>query len=422
MKTVNIGILGCGTVGSGVLKTLAANGGWIEKRENLKIHVKRILVNDLAKERPEGYPKSIFTDDPEEVLGDSGIDIIVEMLSGENPAADYILRAIASGKPVVTSNKSVVAARWNDIMTASRGGRHVFFDASVCGGIPIISILSNSMQANRINRVLGIINGTTNYILTRMSKDGAQFGDALAQAKRLGFAEADATADVEGFDAASKLSIIASLVAGRHVPVGSIYREGISKIDEVDISIGKELGFTLKMLAIAAIRDDAVEARVHPAFIPSKHPLASVSDSFNAVFIDGNAVGELMLYGRGAGDLPTASSVISDIITAAKTIGADTPGVINTTEETVAAGDWESEYYIRMTVPDRPGVLSKIAGVFSEHRISISSLIQKGFDTPHVPLVFVTHPCSKNAMLDALAKIADSPEVVSVDNLIHVVR
>ena len=422
MKTVNIGILGCGTVGSGVLKTLAENGEWIERRENLKIQVKRILIRDLSKERPAGYAKNIFTDKPEAVLDDPEIDIVVELLNGEDPAAEYLLRAIAVGKPVVTANKSVVAARWKDIMTASRGGRHVFFDASVCGGIPIISILSNSMQANRINRVLGIINGTTNYILTRMSKDSTPFQTALAQAQALGIAETDATADIEGFDAASKLSIIASLVAGRHVPVDSIYREGISNINEDDISIGKELGFTLKMLAIAAVNDDSVEARVHPAFISSKHALASVNDTFNAVFIDGNAVGELMLYGRGAGDLPTASSVISDIITAAKTMGADAPGIINTTEETVAADDWESEYYIRMTVPDRPGVLSKISGIFGDYRISISSLIQKGFDTPYVPLVFVTHPCGKNAMLEALRKIKETQFIISIDNLIHVVR
>lgn len=422
MITAQIGMLGCGTVGGGVLKMLSANGGWIRDREGVDIRIKKILVNDLKKERPSGYPAGIFTDRADDIFNDPDINIIVEVLSGEEPAADYMLRAMRSGRSVVTANKSAVAARWNEIMEASAGGRNIYFEASVCGGIPVISILSGSMQANHIKRVLGIVNGTTNYILTKMSKDGAGFEDALRQAQKMGFAEADATADVEGGDAASKLSIIASLVTGKHVPVNGIYREGITKITMDDISIGKELGFTLKMLAIASTGNAGVEARVHPAFIPSAHPLASVNDSFNAIFINGDAVGELMLYGRGAGDLPTASSVISDIVNAAKNCGIDAGIGNRAPEDIVTASDWESEYYVRMTALDKPGVLSQISGIFGDHKISIASLIQKGFETPQVPLVFVTHPARRNAMEAAIAKIRALPVIKSVDNVIHVVR
>jgi homoserine dehydrogenase len=285
------------------------------------------------------------------------------------------------------------------------------------------------MQANRIRRVMGIVNGTTNYILTRMTDDAAEYAEALKQAQRLGFAEADPTADVEGEDAASKLSIIASLASGRHVPVERIYREGITRVTMEDIAIGRELGFTLKMLAITSSDGDAVEARVHPTFIPSSHPLASVSDSFNAVFLEGDAVGELMLYGRGAGDLPTASSVISDIVVAARTAAGGggsltdrAPTASSKPSDAELSSDWTSEYYVRMTAMDKPGVLAQIAGVFGEHRISIGSLIQRGYGQAQVPLVFITHPARRHAMEKAINELWNLPVIKSIDNVIHVVR
>ncbi len=406
MNTIRVGFLGCGNIGCGVYKLLETYGNQMEKNEGVAFRVEKILVRSLNKKRNGDIPASLLTDDAASVLEDPQIDIVMEFMGGEQPAASYMIRALSLGKTVVTANKMALASHWDDIIAAAREhGAGLYYEASVCGAIPIIRAMNESLQANRITSVMGIINGTTNYILTRMSREGAAYEAVLADAQRLGLAEPDPTADVEGYDAAYKLSILSTLAFHRHVPVENIYREGITGVTPLDVQCGKEFGLTLKLLAVAKEEEGKIQARVHPTFVPDSHPLAGVSDAFNAVYVNGHACGEMMFYGRGAGDMPTASALVSDLVKAARAKRHQLPAVGD--EPCEMADDWACVHFVRMRAKDEPGVLALVSGKFAEHGVSIASMVQKGErdERGYVQLVLLTHKASEKAVRSALAQL-----------------
>jgi len=414
MERIAIGFLGCGNIGSAVYRLLEERGSEIEQNEGVSFEVRKILVRNVNRSRGLNVPAGVFTDDPNAVVQDPEISIVMEFMGGEQPAAGYVIKALEAGKTVVTANKMALSLYWKEMMSAARrGGGGLYFEASVCGAVPVIRAMSSSLQANRISSVMGIINGTTNYILSRMSREGAAYETVLADAQRLGLAEPDPTADVEGYDAAYKLSILAMLAFHRYVSVKDIYREGITRITPMDVQCGRELGLALKLLAVAKERDGKIQLRVHPTFVPDHHPLASVSDAFNAVFINGHACGETMFYGRGAGPMPTASALVSDLICAGKAKRHELPSVED--DDCPLTQDWECEYFIRMRALDKPGMLAQIAGEFARGGISISSMIQKGEcdESGFVQLIFLTHKAWEHAVRDAL-ECMDSEAIAQV--------
>ncbi len=422
MNRITVGFLGCGNIGCGVYRLLETHGAEIEKNEGVAFDVQKVLVRDVTKKRSWNVPQQLLTDCAEDVLENPQIAVVMEFMGGEQPAADYMIRALQNGKTVVTANKMALASHWKEIVSAAReSGAGLYYEASVCGAIPIIRAMNESLQANRISSVMGIINGTTNYILTRMSREGAAYEAVLADAQRLGLAEPDPTADVEGYDAAYKLSILSTLAFHRHIPVESIYREGITGVTALDVACGKEFGLALKLLAVAKEENGRVQAHVHPTFVPDSHPLASVSDAFNAVYVHGHACGEMMFYGRGAGDMPTASALVSDLIKAARTKRHLLPAVGN--EKCEMADDWSCVHFVRMLAKDEPGVLCRIAGKFAEHGVSIASMVQKGKrdERGFVQVVFLTHQASEHAVRLALeemdAKSACPASVIRVEGL-----
>ena len=409
MEKIAIGFLGCGNIGCGVYRLLNAYGAQMEANEGVAFEVRKILVRSLHKKRTIDVDERLLTDRPEDVLDDPQIAIVMEFMGGEEPASSYMIRALEHGKTVVTANKMALASRWNEIVATAREHQSgLYYEASVCGAVPIIRAMNDSLQANRITSVMGIINGTTNYILSRMSREGAAYEDVLADAQRLGLAEPDPTADVEGYDAAYKLSILSTLAFHRHVPVASVYREGITNVTPLDVQCGREFGLTLKLLAVAKEEDGVVQARVHPTFIPNAHPLASVSDAFNAVYVQGHACGEMMFYGRGAGDMPTASALVSDLIKAAKTKRHAMPAVGE--GECAVSQDWRCVHFIRMQAKDESGVLAYVAGKLAEHGVGIASMVQKGEKDEHgcVQLIFLTHVASERAVREALASMDEN--------------
>ncbi len=419
MKRTAIGFLGCGNIGCGVYRLLETHGETMAQNEGVAFDIRRILVRSPGKKRSWDIPAHLLTDRAEDVLDDPQIEIVMEFMGGEEPAASYMIEALRRGKTVVTANKMALAAHWEEIVRAAREhGAGLYYEASVCGAIPIIRALNESLQANRITSMMGIINGTTNYILTRMREEGAAYSDVLADAQRLGLAEPDPTADVEGYDAAYKLSILATLAFHRHVPVESVYREGITKITPQDVQYGREFGLTLKLLAVAREVDGRVEARVHPAFVPDSHPLAGVGGAFNAVYLNGHACGEMMFYGRGAGDMPTASALVSDMIKAAKAKRHMLPAVGDARCE--MAEDWACVHFVRMQAKDEPGVLAQVAGLFARHGVSIASVAQKaGGDRPGaVQMIFLTHGGSEQAVRRALCEL--NHDIASVCSMIRV--
>ncbi len=407
MKEVVIGFLGCGNVGSGVWKLLEDFRKEITHRNRLSIRVKKVLVRDVSKARSCAVPRELLTTSVDEVVDDPEITIVVECMGGEQPATEYMLRALSQGKTVVTANKVAVALNWHRLQAAAQE-RNVglYYEASVCGAIPVINVLQNSLQANRIGSIMGIINGTTNYILSRMYENGEDYRDVLGDAQRLGLAEPNPAADVEGYDAAYKLSIMASLAFHGRVPFSKVYTEGITKLTAMDISCGKEMGYVLKLLAIAKRKDNTVQVRVHPTFLPESHPLSSVNGSFNAVYLNGHACQEMMLQGRGAGDMPTASAVVSDILRAATVHEHAHPTFANTAEadpSLIFDDNWESQCFIRLAAEDRPGVLAKIAGWLAQEDVSIATMLQKGkADDGRVPLIIVTHTAPEKSLRKAL--------------------
>ncbi len=421
---VRVGILGCGHVGGALVRLIHDHADVIEARAGVPLEVARVAVNDLTKERDLPLPARCFTDDAAAVVDDPDVDIVVEVIGGIEPARRLIVDALMGGKPVVTANKELVATHGRELFeTAEGAGVDILFEASVGGGIPLIRPLRESLAGDRIRRVMGIVNGTTNYILTGMTDQGASFADALADAQQLGFAETDPTADVEGFDAAAKAAIIASIAFGARVVAGDVYREGITEITADDITSARDLGYVVKLLAIAEDFDGEIAVRVHPAMVPEHHPLASVRDAFNAVFIEGDAVGELMLYGRGAGGMPTASAVLGDLVDAAKNLVEGRKGA---TIGTMAARpiraieNVESQFYLQMEVADRPGVLHAITGEFGSREVSVRSMRQRGIGDD-ARLIFVTHKAREADLRDAVDAVGRLEVVHRVGSVLRVI-
>lgn len=423
MKDVVIGFLGCGNVGGGVWNLLEGFRKELAHRDNLRIRVKKVLVRDVNKARTCAVPPELLTTQVEDVIGDPEISIVVEFMGGEQPATEYMLLALRAGKTVVTANKVAVALNWHRLQAAAQeANAGLYYEASVCGAIPIIETLHSALHANRIDRMMGIINGTTNYILSRMYERGENYADVLEDAKRLGLAEPNPASDVEGYDAAYKLSIMASLAFHARVPFKKVYVEGITRLTAMDITCGKEMGYVLKLLALAKRNGNTIEVRVHPTFIPADHPLAQVNGSFNAVYLHGHACQEMMLQGRGAGDMPTASAVVADIIHAATADVHVHPTFANTEDADVSLtfdDNWNSSYFIRLSAEDRPGVLEKIAGWLAQKDVSIATMMQKGrVDHGRVPLILITHAAPEKAMQSALA--AFDPSLCTVESMIRV--
>ena len=422
MKKIGLALLGLGTIGSGVIKVLNENGEMIKNREGLEIEVKKILVRDKTKKRNVKVNENLLADNPLDILNDASIDVVAEFMGGEMPAFTYIMEALKQGKSVVTANKEVIAKRWDELeLEAKKSGAGLYFEASVAGGIPIIKAVRRSLQANNIQKFMGIINGTTNFILTRMSEEGRSFEDVLAEAQRLGYAEPDPTADVEGYDARYKLSILSTICFRNRVTINNIFCEGITKISADDIEYAKELGFGIKLLAIAKKQNGKIEARVHPTFIPLSHPLYAVRDSYNAIYIEGDMVGSLMFYGRGAGDLPTASALVSDIITACQNEGSHHRVKLDG-EEAIFDKNWKDEYYLRLVVRDKPGVLAEIAGIFGRHNVSLNSVIQKLRGNDNATIIFITHEAHEVWVNAALEEMRNCRSIISVESLIRVER
>ncbi|MDP9387445.1 MAG: homoserine dehydrogenase [Actinomycetota bacterium] len=422
-RSVRVGLLGCGTVGSALLGLLRGDGDGTLSRTGLRFEVARVAVRDVTRARPVEVPAGCLTDDPEAVVADPGVDVVVELIGGVEPARTLVLHALKEGKPVVTANKELLATAGPELFeAAAAAGVDLLYEASVAGGIPLIRPLRESLAGERITRVMGIVNGTTNYVLTRMTEEGASYADAVAEAQRLGYAERDPTADVEGFDAAAKAAILASIAFGVTVVAGDVYREGITGVTAADIDVARRLGFVVKLLAIAERVDRSVAVRVHPAMVPLTHPLAAVRDSFNAVFVEGEAVGELMLYGRGAGGLPTASAVLGDLVDAAHNLLQGGSGRTGTLEPARLRGieELRSQYYLDLDVVDRPGVLAAVATVFGEHGVSIRSMEQEGLGD-EARLVFITHTATERDVQATLAGLRHLDVVERVGTLLRVV-
>ena len=425
MKTVGVAILGLGVVGSGTYRILTEHREFYRRTQDIDVNVECVLEINRERALALGIEPQKICGNIAEIVSNPNVDIVVEVIGGVEPAKSFVLAALHSGKTVVTSNKELFCKYWHELeKAAKRTNAGLYFEASCVGGVPVIRTLIDGMQANVVTSLTGIINGTTNYILTRMAKEGLDYRAALKEAQALGYAEKDPTADVEGYDAAYKLSILSSLAFHKKVPLEKIYREGISEISRQDIAYGEELGYVLKLLAIG--KNDGgndIEVRVHPAFIRKDHPLASVGDSFNAVFLQGDSVGDIMLYGRGAGALPTGSAIVSDVIYAAthsenkyatfRNTQSAEPGVTFVT-------DFRSRYYIRLTVRDRVGILSKVAGIFSHYNISIVDFVQKGEEIENIPIILITHETGELSVRRAVEKIAQLDDVCEVNTVIRV--
>ena len=407
---LKIGLLGLGTVGTGVLEVLEQNRAKIERRAGGPLRVARALVRDPA--RHSGKPVELTTR-AADVLEDPDIQIVVEVMGGLEPARSYMLEALGRGKAVVTANKEAVAEAGSELFAAAERGRSdLFFEASVAGGIPIIHALKESLAANRITEVLGIVNGTTNYILSQMSLKGREFTEALAEAQAKGYAEADPTADVEGHDAARKLAILASIAFEARVKPEHVPTQGIAGITQRDIRYARELGYAVKLLALAREEEGELEAGVYPALLPSEHPLSAVHDAFNAIFLRGDACGEAMFYGRGAGAHPTASAVLGDVVDAARHLRMGGRAVACTCYHPLrrkARGTTPRRHYLRLILEDRPGVLAQVARAFGDQGVSLTTVLQKAMVGELAEVVFLTHLASDvriEAALGALSRLA----------------
>jgi homoserine dehydrogenase len=422
---LGVGVIGCGTVGGGVVRLLVAEREHLQRKTGVAIELRKAADLDMAKRAATGLPPELLADDARAVLNDPEIGVVVEVIGGVNPAQSFIEAALAAGKHVVTANKELIAKKGPELFSLARKhGVTLHFEASSCGGIPVIHALGQSLAANRFQQILGIVNGTTNFILTKMHREGAEFAAVLAEAQRLGYAEADPTADVDGHDAAYKLSILAAMAFDSHFDYREIHTEGIRKISSRDIAIAKQYGCVIKLLAIGAAHDDGrVELRVHPVLVPKEHPLAAVSDSFNAVFARGTYVGEVMFYGRGAGDLPTASAIVGDIIDLAMhhPRGGTSPRMNFGTmaKAVVPMGEVKTQYYLRLDVRDRPGVLAAIAKIFGDHGVSISGVTQEEATTDSVELVIFTHEVAEAAFQKAMGDISKLDVVLGVRAIIR---
>lgn len=410
---INIGIIGFGTVGTGTAKILIQNRKLLRDRTGVDINLKKIADLDIKRDRGIKLPKGVLTTDADSVIKDPDIHIIVELIGGTTIAKEVMLKAIKNGKHVVTANKALLATHGKEIFRAAeKAGVKVGFEASVAGGIPIIKIISEGLVANRIKSIYGIINGTTNYILSKMSDENAEFSVVLKEAQKLGYAEADPTYDIEGIDSAHKLAILASLAYGTQFSLKDVYIEGISWISSMDIEFARELGYKLKLLAIAKETNGKIELRVHPTMVPEDFMISKVDGVFNAVYVEGDAVGSTLYYGRGAGDMPTGSAVVSDIADIScnivnKTIGRNPLFTRNEKgKNLLKMDDVRSRYFFRFSAIDKPGVLSRISGILGKYNISIASVIQKDRrEGKTVPLVVLTHSAREKDVLAAVKEI-----------------
>ena len=432
MNDIKIGLVGLGTVGTGTAKLLLNNAELIEEKTGARLVLKKIADLDIDTDRGITLPPGILTTRVDEVLTDPEIAVVVELIGGYEPAKTFVLRAIEHGKHVVTANKALLALHGEEIFAAAaRRGVEVLYEAAVGGGIPVLSSIKGNLAANRFTTVLGILNGTCNYILTKMTKDGAEFGAVLKRAQELGYAEVDPTFDIEGIDTAHKISLLASLCFGTRLNFGDIYTEGISSLSALDINFARDFGYKIKLLAIGKCDGDEVEVRVHPTMIPVNYPLADVDGVFNAIRLTGDFVGPVMFYGRGAGLAPTASAVVGDVIEVARSIIAGAGrrtaplGFLDEKVRTLPLkpmGEIVSKYYIRFTVADKPGVLARIAGELGKYGISIESMIQSArSDQESVPIVIMTHEAREKDVQAALANIDGFSDIVrEKSNLIRI--
>ncbi len=424
-RTIRIGLLGCGNVGGALVPLVEQQADAVEARTGLRLEIAKIAVRNLAKDRGVAIPEGMLTRDAHEVVADPDIDLIVEVIGGIEPARELIAAALTAGKPVVTGNKELLANVGTELYAiAEERGVDLLFEAAVAGGIPLMRPLRESLRGEPVSRVMGILNGTTNFILSKMSDEGAEYGAALAEAQELGYAERDPTADVEGYDAGAKAAIIATIAFGSKVVAGDVYHEGISGVTSADIAVAKRLGYVVKLLGIAE-RDAAsgdVAVRVHPAMVPDTHPLASVRESFNAVFVEGDAVGELMFYGRGAGGAPTASAVFGDVIDAAVNLSAGTHGSLGAFGKASILGidETNAEYLISLDVADQPGVLHAVAGAFAKQNVSIRAAEQEGIGDD-ARLVFITHSAREADVQATVRQLRDLEVVRRVGSFIRVI-
>jgi homoserine dehydrogenase len=424
-KVVRIGVLGCGNVGAAFVRLVEQQSSTIELRTGIRLEVVSVAVRNMSRDRDVQLPEGLLTRDAHAVVADPSIDLIVEVIGGIEPARELITAALAAGKPVITANKELLANVGAELYAAAdAAGVDLLFEAAVAGGIPVIRALRESLRGEPVSRVMGIINGTTNFILTKMTEEGADYSAALSEAQRLGFAERDPTADVEGFDAGAKAAILASIAFGAKVVAGDVYHEGISRVTAADIAVAKRLGYVIKLLGIAD-RDretGEIAVRVHPAMVPNTHPLASVRESYNAVFIEGDAVGSLMFYGRGAGGNPTASAVLGDVIDAAVHLDKGTHGSIGSFGKAIIRpiDETSSEYLLSMEVADKPGVLHAVTGAFANNGVSIRAAEQEGIGAD-ARLVFITHEAKEADLQATVRQLRDMDVVKQVGGLLRVI-
>lgn len=419
VRTVGVGLIGLGTVGGGVCRILQTRAAQIEKRTGLRLVLRRVCVRSLSKRRDVRVRRSLVTSDWRRVVRDPSVDVVVELIGGLHPAREILLESLEAGKHVVTANKALLAERGDDIFAAARrNGRRIGFEASVCGGIPILKSLKEGLASNEIERFLGIVNGTCNYILSAMSGRGIGFDEALAQAKAQGYAEQDPTLDIDGIDSAHKLAVLARLAFGVAAPLESIHVEGIRRLSSVDIEYARQLGYAVKLLAVGRRTAGGFELRVHPALLPKHHPLAGVDGVYNAVFLHADQAGDLLFYGRGAGRYPTASAVMGDLIEIAAFSGSNAPADAASTRAVRAralpAGESVNKFYLRFQAVDRPGVLGMIARELGRGGISILSVHQKESHVSRsVPIVILTYDAREKDLRRALARIDARPQIAS---------
>ncbi len=423
LPKLRIGILGCGVVGSQVAKQLLRHQKELSTRSGAELLLKKIAVRDLKIPR-EGIDSGLLTTDSKSIVTDPEIDLIVEVMGGIEPARELILLAIENGKSVVTANKALLATHGADLYSAADArGVDLYYEAAVAGAIPILRPLRESLVGDHVTRIMGIVNGTTNYILTKMDEDGLGFDEALEGAQNLGYAESDPTADIEGFDAAAKAAILAGLAFHTRVTSTDVYREGITEITATDVAVAQSMNHVIKLLAIAELTpDDRISVRVHPALIPRTHPLASVRNAYNAVFVEAEAAGELMFYGRGAGGAPTASAVLGDVVAVARhlTSGALGPRESDYADRNIASiDDIKTQYLIRLDVADKPGVLAAVAQAFATENVSIQTVRQSGRGVD-AELIVVTHGASEHALALTVKRLSQMDTVRTVESVIRV--
>ena len=423
-RNINIALLGAGTVGGGVYRLIKENREEFKDRTGAVINVKKVLVRDMSKDRP-GFDKAVLTDDFNEIISDTDIEIVVELMGGLHPALEYVTESLKAGKQVVTANKDLIAEHGELIGNlAEQMGSDLLFEAAVAGAIPIIRPLKQSMAGNNISEIMGIVNGTTNYILTKMSETGMSYSDALAKATELGYAEADPTADVEGYDAGRKVAIMATIAFHSRVVFNQVYTEGITKITADDIRYAKEFGYVIKLVGVAKQTENGIEAKVHPMLIPEDHPLAGVRDSYNAVFVHGDAMEDITFMGRGAGMMPTASAVMGDVIDVCRDLVYDSCGRVGCNcykkMPVKRIEDSESKFFLRIIAEDRPGVLANIASVLGNNDVSIAQVVQKSRKSGTAELVIITDTVLEKNINDALAVFKGMSVVKDIPGVIRV--